>query len=199
MSAEEVVYSGNCLEALGIPLRGIAVVDRDIKPEVFDLVWCDGCFGGELGGFLKQVIQNGSTPVVRTRYKDDSLNYSFYPKKIFATVLKLMDIDRNVVWERPKSLKYLPAYFNVGDLVYALFPAPGKERFVIYHAEVRQVSVSKLSRGTSTSYAVEPVEFRGRALNFYNEDVGYRLFDNKEDAEAGLKKEREIYELYKRN
>ena len=106
MRIEEHACGGNCLEAIGIPNKGIAVIDRDMKPEVFDVVWCSGCVGGELGGFLKQIIKTGKNPVVRTQYKDGALNYAFFPAELFGVVLNVMDIDRNIVWERPEHLDY---------------------------------------------------------------------------------------------
>ena len=102
MRIEEHACGGDCLEAIGIPNKGIAVIDRDMKPNVFDVVWCSGCVGGEIGGFLKQIIRTGKSPVVRTRYKDGKRNYAFFPVELFGVVLRVMDIDRNVVWERPK-------------------------------------------------------------------------------------------------
>lgn len=193
MKIEEVVYSGDCLEALGIPPRGVAVVDRDLKPEVFDLVWCDGCFGGELGGFLKQVIQNSKTPVVRTRYKNGDLDYSFYPKKIFATVLKIMDIDKNVVWERPAPMKYLPIKCSLGEWVYALWSVPTKERFIIYTAEVKEIRHSKRFTRDTTTYRLEPIEFRGRLREYFDEDFGTLVFNSQEEAEDALEKEKLKY------
>ena len=102
MRIEEHACGGNCLEAIGIPDKGIAVIDRDMKPNVFDVVWCSGCVGGEIGGFLKEIIDTGHSPVVHTRYKDSTKNYAFFPKEIYGVVLKVMDRERNVVWERPK-------------------------------------------------------------------------------------------------
>ena len=106
---EEIQIIGDCLEGIGIPNGGIAVIDRAVKPNVFDVVWCDTALGS-ISGCLKQIIQTGSKPIVRTVYKDSKKdkNYAFCSPKIFGVVLKVMDYDRNVVWERPEPVEYAP-------------------------------------------------------------------------------------------
>ena len=104
---EEKRFIGDCLEGLGIPNGGIAVVDRDEKPNVFDVVWCDIALGG-ISGCLKQIIQTGDKPIVHTVYKDRDRDFAFCSPKIFGVVLKVMDYDRNVVWERPEPVEYAP-------------------------------------------------------------------------------------------
>lgn len=104
---EEIYITGACLEGLGIPNGGIAVVDRDEKPNVFDVVWCDIALGG-ISGCLKQIIQTGDKPIVHTVYKDRERDFAFCSPKIFGVVLKVMDYDRNVVWERPEPVEYAP-------------------------------------------------------------------------------------------
>lgn len=104
---EEIYITGDCLEGLGIPNGGIAVVDRDEKPNVFDVVWCDIALGG-ISGCLKQIIQTGDKPIVHTVYKDRDRDFAFCSPKIFGVVLKVMDYDRNVVWERPEPVEYAP-------------------------------------------------------------------------------------------
>lgn len=104
---KEISITGDCLEGLGIPNGGIAVVDRDEKPNVFDVVWCDIALGG-ISGCLKQIIQTGDRPIVHTVYKDHHRDFAFCSPKIFGVVLKVMDYDRNVVWERPEPVEYAP-------------------------------------------------------------------------------------------
>lgn len=104
---EEIGITGDCLEGVGIPNGGIAVVDRDVKPNVFDVVWCDIALGG-ISGCLKQIIQTGDRPIVHTVYKDHDRDFAFCSPKIFGVVLKVMDYDRNVVWERPEPVEYAP-------------------------------------------------------------------------------------------
>lgn len=107
MMREEIYITGDCLEGVGIPNGGIAVVDRDEKPNVFDVVWCDIALGG-ISGCLKQIIQTGDRPIVHTVYKDHDRDFAFCSPKIFGVVLKVMDYDRNVVWERPEPVDYAP-------------------------------------------------------------------------------------------
>lgn len=104
---EKIYITGDCLEGLGIPNGGIAVVDRNVKPNVFDVVWCDIALGG-ISGCLKQIIQTGDRPIVHTVYKDHDRDFAFCSPKIFGVVLKVMDYDRNVVWERPEPIEYAP-------------------------------------------------------------------------------------------
>ena len=104
---EEIRITGDCLEGIGIPNGSIAVVDRDEKPNVFDVVWCDIALGG-ISGCLKQIIQTGDKPIVHTVYKDRERDFAFCSPKIFGVVLKVMDYDRNVVWERPEPIEYAP-------------------------------------------------------------------------------------------
>ena len=102
-TVEEHRIHGDCLEGIGIPNGGIAVIAIGEIPNVFDVVWCEGSVGGELGGYLKQIVQTGANPIVRTRYKDGKRNYMFRPCSVFGVVLKVLDYDRNVVWERPSA------------------------------------------------------------------------------------------------
>ena len=108
---EEICMTGDCLEGIGIPNGGIAVVDRDEKPNVFDVVWCDIALGG-ISGCLKQIIQTGDKPIVRTVYKDRERDFAFCSPKIFGVVLKVMDYDRNVVWERSEPVEHAPVKYG---------------------------------------------------------------------------------------
>ena len=91
---------GNCLEGIGIPVEGIAVIDTELNPEVFDVVWCDGVLAGSIGGFLKQIIKTGKHSVVHTCYKNGTKDYACHPAQIYGVVLRVMDEKRNTVWER---------------------------------------------------------------------------------------------------
>lgn len=99
MITEQKTY-GNCLEGIGIPDKGIAVIDTELNPEVFDVVWCDGALAGAIGGFLKQIIKTGKHAVVHTCYKDGTKDYAFHPAQIYGVVLRVMDEERNTVWMR---------------------------------------------------------------------------------------------------
>lgn len=191
MKLEEHAYSGNCLEAIGIPNRGIAIIDRDMKPEVFDVVWCDDTLGS-MGGFIKEIVRTGKNPVVRTRYKDPTLNFQFFPPAIFGVVLKVMDVDRNVVWERPAfPMRSVPIRAEPGEWVYALWEVPTKERFVVYTAEVKEVRLSKKALPSNATYMLEPIEFRGRLREYRDDDFGVFIFRTPEDAQAAINKRKE--------
>lgn len=111
MIEEHKIY-GDCLMGIGIPDGGIAVIDVDRKPVVFDVVWCSDP-SATIGGFLKQIIQTGPKPIVHTCYLDQSRNYMFHAPEIFGVVLKVLDYDRNVVWERPEL--NVPEWISVQD------------------------------------------------------------------------------------
>ena len=105
MRIEEHRIAGDCLEGVGIPGDGgIAVIDRDAEPRVFDIVWCNK-ITDTVNGFLKEIVQTGEKPVVRTHYKDKNMDYIFFAPYIYGVVLKVLDKNRNVVWERPQPTK----------------------------------------------------------------------------------------------
>ena len=55
MRLKEIHIFGDCLEAIGIPDGGYAIVDRDAKPRIFDVVWCNNELCA-VNGFLKQIL-----------------------------------------------------------------------------------------------------------------------------------------------
>ena len=108
MRIKEIHICGDCLEGIGVPNGGYAIVDRDAKPRIFDVVWCNNelC---TVNGFLKQIVQTGPHPIVRTRYLDRSKDYLFSMKAFYGVVLQIMNEDREVVWERPEPVVLVPA------------------------------------------------------------------------------------------
>lgn len=104
---QEIQIYGDCLMGIGIPDGGIAIIDRDLKPNVFDVVWCMNPMAS-INGYLKQIVQTGDKAIVHTCYIDKSKDYQFYAPEILGVVLKVMDYDRNVVWERPEPVEYAP-------------------------------------------------------------------------------------------
>ena len=108
MRFKEIHIYGDCLEGIGVPNGGYAIVDRDAKPRIFDVVWCnnDLC---TVNGYLKQIVQTGPHPIVRTRYLDRSKDYLFSMKECYGVVLQIMNEDREVVWERPEPVVLVPA------------------------------------------------------------------------------------------
>ena len=92
--------SGICLEEVGVPSRGQAVINRTIKPKVGDLVHCNNEFCS-LGVFIKQVQSfDGEQMVVGTRYKDHSKNYSFYCFEFYGVVEMIFDNMGNLCYRR---------------------------------------------------------------------------------------------------
>ena len=82
---------GICLEEVGVPSEGRAVINRTIKPKVGDLVWCNNAFC-TINGFIKQVKSfDGEEMVVQTRYKDHSKNFEFYVFEFYGVVEMVFD------------------------------------------------------------------------------------------------------------
>lgn len=100
-------FRGECLEGIGFPEKGIAVIDKKLKPCVFDIVHCNDC-AGSVCGYLKQIVRTGENPIVRTCYKDSAKDFLFFANEIYGTVICVLDENRNVVWERQKKYEYEP-------------------------------------------------------------------------------------------
>lgn len=78
--------TGICLEEVGVPSSGKAVINRTIKPKVGDIVWCNNSFCA-LGGYMKQVKSfDGEEMIVQTRYKDHSKDFEFYVFEFYGVV-----------------------------------------------------------------------------------------------------------------
>ena len=100
MAIRELHFQGECLEALGIPSSGFAVIDPDAEPRMFDVVHCNDS-AIAMCGYLKQIVRTGDKPIVQTAYKDRSRDFLFFAKEIYGVCLRVLDEDRNVVWVRP--------------------------------------------------------------------------------------------------
>lgn len=81
----------------------------------------------------------------------------------------------------------------VGDLVYAIWSTPDKTRHVLYAAEVKKITLSKRNCRMTTTFAVEPIDYRGRIIEYREDDFGKFIFVRKEDADKALaEKESEV-------
>ena len=108
MGVKELHFQGDCLEALGIPSRGFAVIDTDATPRVFDVVHCNDC-AISISGYLKQLVRTGDKPIVQTAYTDKSRDFLFFAREIYGVCIRVLDEDRNVVRERPPDpVEYAP-------------------------------------------------------------------------------------------
>lgn len=68
---------------------------------------------------------------------------------------------------------------KVGDYVYALWEAPVKLKHIIYCAEVKEIRISMRNCRLTTSYILEPIDFRGRRREYRDEDFGTLYSKNK--------------------
>lgn len=75
---------------------------------------------------------------------------------------------------------------KVGDLVYALWEAPVKLKYIIYCAEVKEIRISMRNCRLTTTYILEPIMYRGRRREYRDEDFGTLVFKEEEDAERKL-------------
>lgn len=97
--------SGICLEEVGIPDKGRAVINRTIKPKVGDLVHCNTEFC-TINGYIKEVKSfDGEQMVVGTRYKDHSKNFDFYCFEFYGVVEMVFDVMGNIVYRRADTEK----------------------------------------------------------------------------------------------
>lgn len=75
---------------------------------------------------------------------------------------------------------------KVGDLVYALWEAPVKLKYIIYCAEVKEIRISMRNCRLTTTYILEPIDYRGRRREYQDNDFGTLVFKNQDDAERKL-------------
>ena len=75
---------------------------------------------------------------------------------------------------------------KVGDYVYALWEAPVKLKYIIYCAEVKEIRISMRNCRLTTTYILEPIDYRGRRREYRAEEFGTLVFTDKEDAERKL-------------
>ena len=92
--------SGDCLEEVGIPNKGRAVINCTIKPRVGDLVHCNTEFC-TINGYIKQVKSfDGEQMIVGTRYRDHSRNFEFYVFEFYGVVEMVFDMFGDIVYRR---------------------------------------------------------------------------------------------------
>lgn len=77
---------------------------------------------------------------------------------------------------------------KVGDLVYALWEAPVKQKFIIYCAEVKEIRIGKRNCRLTTTYRLEPIVYRGHIHEYRDEDFGKLVFLSEKEAESALAK-----------
>ena len=92
-------FRGDCLEKIGVPDRGTAVIDRALPPRVGDLIHCTRT-AGTLDSYLKEVVEIGEDIVVRTRYLDETRDFSFVAAELLGTVVAIKDTAGNILKER---------------------------------------------------------------------------------------------------
>ena len=75
---------------------------------------------------------------------------------------------------------------KVGDLVYALWEAPVKLKYIIYCAEVKEIRIAIRNCRLTTTYMLEPIDYRGHRKEYRDEDFGVLVFESQKDAEDKL-------------
>lgn len=75
---------------------------------------------------------------------------------------------------------------NVGDYVYALWEAPVKLKYIIYCAEVKEIRIAMRNCRLTTTYVLEPIDYRGRRREYRAEEFGTLVFKDEADAERKL-------------
>lgn len=94
----EAKFYGDCLEGIGIPDKGIAIIDTGAKPKVGDIVWCNRMTGA-INTYLKQVVEVGDAVIVSTRFKESEKDFQFPAAEFLGVVKTILDRDRNVILE----------------------------------------------------------------------------------------------------
>ena len=77
---------------------------------------------------------------------------------------------------------------KVGDLVYAMWSVPTNCKYIIYCAEVKEIRIAMRNCRVTTTYILEPIEYRGRRQEYRDDDFGNLVFLTREEAEAALAK-----------
>lgn len=88
--------------------------------------------------------------------------------------------------ERIKAVDAVEVKCEVGDLVYALWEAPVKLKYIIYCAEVKEIRISMRNCRLTTTYILEPISYRGHRKEYRDEDFGTLVFKSQKDAESKL-------------
>lgn len=81
---------------------------------------------------------------------------------------------------------FLPC--KVGDLVYAMWSVPTNCKYIIYCAEVKEIRIAMRNFRVTTTYILEPIDYRGRREEYRDDDFGKLVFLTREKAEEALAK-----------
>lgn len=77
---------------------------------------------------------------------------------------------------------------KVGDLVHALWEAPVKQKYIIYCAEVKEIRIAMRNYRLTTTYILEPIEYRCHRREYRDDDFEKIVFRTEEAAKAALAK-----------
>ena len=94
---------GDCLEGIGIPDGGSAIVDHASDIQVGDVVHCTK-MPGALNSYIKVVEETGDDVLVGTRYLDSSRDFQFVAGEIYGVVIAFLDNDGNIVWTAERKV-----------------------------------------------------------------------------------------------
>lgn len=103
-------FYGNCLEEIGFPDGGTALIGLDETPRLYDVVWCSNP-AGSVNGYFKELVdvgnsKSGRRPMVQTRFNDHKKDFCFWAVEIFGVVLEARDLTGRLAWKRPKPADY---------------------------------------------------------------------------------------------
>ena len=100
------------------------------------------------------------------------------------------DYPENIVTEdeiaKMPTVDAVEVKSKVGDYVYALWEAPVKLKYIIYCAEVKEIRISMRNCRLTTTYILEPIDYRGRRREYRDEEFGTLVFTDEADAERKL-------------
>lgn len=124
----------------------------------------------ELSASANPIQYNGSSQRVH-------IKHPFW--NVFDRLCKYEDAEENGLLLRPKC--------RLGNIVYALWSIPTEARYVIYPAEVKEISLSSTNARKMIMYKLEPISFRGRYNKYYDDDFGKLVFLTEAEAEQALR------------
>ena len=101
--------------------------------------------------------------------------------------IQALEMVRQLIKEMP-TVDAVEVKCKVGNLVYALWEAPVKQKYIIYFAEVKEIRIGMRNCRLTTTYRLEPIMYRGHIHEYRDDCFGKLVFLTEEEAEAALAK-----------
>ena len=116
----------------------------------------------------------------------ENLDYVYDPVRDGCEWYRAADVWSCI--EREPTVDAVEVKCKVGNLVYALWDAPVKQKYIIYYAEVKEIRIGMRNCRLTTTYRLEPIMYRGHIKEYRDDEFGKLVFLTEEEAEAALAK-----------